>query len=201
MKSLTATFFAVLPSIALGQARDTVARPPLPPATKLEAFVAEAGRLTTVGTETLGRIGGGFASEPVVVAVREIRSQSGIVIRGMVVDVTESQYRSTRSFVDADEIDELVRGMDALLDLRANPTPLARFEISYTTKGELELTAYNDPSIKTQTAPSGEIRFAVEAGRVVTATRVGIAANDFRKLRDLVAAANERLKAISREPR
>ena len=58
----------------------------------------------------------------VSVDVREARDGKGSAVRGLLVEVTESQYRKERSFIDSDEISELLKGFDALLEVKANPT-------------------------------------------------------------------------------
>jgi hypothetical protein len=147
----------------------------LPPATKLEGFKPAAGAVVTLGYSELGSVSG------VAVDVREMRESSGDTVRGLLVNVTESQYRNERSFVDADEIPELLRGLDALLEVKANPTKFKNFEVRYTTRGELELTAFNNAQ--------GSIRYAVKAGRTLKAQRF-LDADDMRKLRGMVQAAS-----------
>jgi hypothetical protein len=164
------------------QVATTAAAPPsapLPPATKLEAFKPAAGTLVTVGYNELGRV------EGISVDVRELRGGQGSRVRGVVVEVTQSQYREERAFIDSDELGELVRGMDALLEIKSNPTSFESFEVRYTTKGELELTVFNSRS---------GISYAVEAGRIAEA-RVFVDEDDFRKLREMFATAQQRLNA------
>ncbi|MGB7759797.1 MAG: hypothetical protein WBL61_08215 [Bryobacteraceae bacterium] len=105
--------------------------------------------------------------------------------------VYESQYRQERSFVDADEIPELLKGFDALLEVQANPTQFKSFEVRYTTRGELQLTALGD---------SGPTFFVVQAGQVVTATSAGLHAKDMRKLRGLFEAALQKLNTLNSGP-
>jgi hypothetical protein len=152
-----------------------VAPPTLPPATKLEAFKPAAGSVLTIGYSELGNVSG------VSVDIREMRDASGNTVRGLVVEVTESQYRRERSFVDADEIPELLRGVDALLEVKANPTRFKNFEVRYTTRGEVQLTAFNNAQ--------GDIRYAVEAGRTLKAQRF-LDAEGLRKLRGMVQTAS-----------
>src|SRR4051812_28146106 len=116
---------AQIPSAAAAQT------PPPPPATKIEAFKPAAGSVVTMAYDELGGVSG------ISVDVREFREAARAPVRGLVVEVTESQYREERSFVDADEIPELLRGIDALLGVNSNPTQFESFEVRYTTKGEL----------------------------------------------------------------
>jgi len=107
----------------------------------------------TLGFDDLGSVRG------ISVDVRELRDlkSPGVGVRGLVVDVRESQYRNERSFVDADEIPELLKGLDALLAVKENPTPFKNFEVRYTTRGELQLTAFS--------TRDGSINYSVRVGR------------------------------------
>lgn len=173
--------FAVVPEIALSQTPTQPAAAPAvqpPPATRLEAFKPAAGTLVTFGYNELGRVGN------VSVDVRELRSENTSV-RGVVVEVTQGEYREERAFIDADELDELVRGIDALLEIRENPTTFENFEVRYTTKGELEITAFNT---------RGSISYAVQAGRVGSA-QTFMNEEGLRRLRGMFVTAQERLAA------
>jgi hypothetical protein len=161
-----------------------VATPQLPPATKLEAFKPEAGSLVTFGYDDF-RFGmfSGLKTD-----VREIRTAGGGVVRGVVVEVSESQYRTERAFVDADEIPELVRGITALLDVKANPTPFKKFEIRYETRGELRITAYNNSSNK--------IAYGVEVGRLLRASTTGLDSKNIEALRAMFEQAQAKLASL-----
>jgi hypothetical protein len=163
------------------QSTQAPANPP-PPATKLEGFKPAAGSVVTVGYDELGKVGG------ISVDVREMRDSKGATVRGLLVDVTESEYRQERSFVDADEITELLKGFDALLEVKTNPTQFKNFEVRYTTRGELQLTAFN--------TDRGGVLYAVKAGRTLGAQRVGLSASDMQKLRSLFDAASQKLAAL-----
>ena len=152
------------------------------PATKIEAFKPTAGSVVTLAYDELGGVRG------ITVDVRELRDRGskGTVARGLLVEVTESQYRTERSFVDADEIPELLRGIDALLEVKANPTAFQNFEVRYTTKGELRVVAFNTDN---------EIKYSVEAGRSLKASR-HIDTDDMRKLREIFVAAQTKLASL-----
>ena len=147
------------------------------PATKLEAFRPAAGTVVTFGYNDLGTVNG------VAVDVRELRDTKGNDVRGVVAQVTQSEYRQEQAFVDADELPELLKGIDALLEVKANPTGYRNFEVRYTTKGELRITAFNS---------GGKIKFAVEAGRITKAQSF-MDEGDLRRLRAYFQAANDQL--------
>jgi hypothetical protein len=150
-----------------------------PPATKLEAFKPAAGSLITFGYDELGKVSG------VSVDVREVRDATGARVRGLLVAVTESEYRKEQAFVDADEIPELLRGIDALLKVKANPTTFKNFEVRYITRGELRLVAFNSDNV---------ISYSVDAGRVGKASAF-LDASEVVQLRAMFAAAAQKLKA------
>ena len=157
--------------------------PPAPPAaTKMEGFKPAAGSVVVFGYDELGTLGG------ISVDVREMRDARGNGVRGLLVEVTESQYRKEQAFVDADEIPELLKGFDALLEVKTNPTSFKNFEVRYTTKGELQLTAFN--------SSGGSILYAVQTGRTLKAQRVGLGAADMQKLRALFDAAAQKLAGL-----
>src|SRR5947207_15907113 len=97
---------------------------------------------------------------------------------------TEASERS----VDADEIPELLKGVDALLEVKANPTQFKMFEVRYATRGDLQLIAFNNPK--------GTVQYAAQAGRTMKAQKV-LEGPDVLKLRGLFDAALQKLNASS----
>ena len=164
----------------------TPASPAPPPATKLEAFSPSAGSLLRIGYTELGKVG----YDLVTVDVREVKDlKTGSSARGVVAEVHESQYREERAFIDADEVPELVAGMDALMDVKTNPTTFKSFEVHYTTRGGFELSAFN--------TARDEIKYMVRAGRVVPAS-MPLDEKDFHKLREMLIAAEQKLSEPSK---
>ena len=154
--------------------------PPPPPATKVEGFRPAAGSVVTFGYNELGRIGYNIS-----VDARELSDARGATVRGVSVAIVESQYRSEQAFVDADELPELIRGIDALLAVKTNPTRFENFEVQYTTKGELQLIAFGS---------GDKISYVARAGRV-TRARATLNEEGMRKLRAMFEAANQLLSA------
>jgi len=152
------------------------------PATKMEAFKPSAGSVVTFGYDNLGKIAGRIS-----VDVRELRDTKGASVRGLLVDITESQYRNESSFVDADEIPELLKGVDSLLEVKENPTKFKQFEVRYTTRGQLVLTAFN--------TTAGAISYSIKAGRLVGATAF-VSAADMQSLRGLFDSAAQKLSSL-----
>lgn len=172
----------VVSSSVGAQAPDTTTRS-LPPATKLEAFRPAAGSVLTMGYNALGAVQG------ISLTVRELRDSRGGMARGLVVEVYQSQYREERSFVDEDELAELLAGIDALLEVRTNPTKFQLFEVRYTTRGELQVTAFNDRT--------GRVQYALEVGRTLKAQKFGLTDQHVRQVRAMIEAGRELLRTMA----
>jgi len=159
--------------------------PAAPPATKMEGFKPADGSVVTFGYDDLGRVGA------ISVDVRELSDSKGTTVRGLLVEVVQGEYRDEKSFVDADEIPELLKGFDALLAVSVNPTSFKNFEVRYTTHGGLQLTAFNDNR--------GRIEYAVQAGEFTKAQSLGLSSGDMQKLKGLFEAAEQKIEALQKK--
>lgn len=169
-----------------------IVAPPLPPATMMEGFRHPTGTMITVGYDDLGDVGG------VSVEVREMRDAHGGRVRGLVVEIAGPQSardQSAReqpireqSFVDADELPDLIKGLDDLVAITANPTQFRSFEVRYVTKGELELSA--------SSSRNRGVLYAVAVGRMVKARRAGLTGGEMHQLRVLFEAAAAKLATL-----
>ena len=153
--------------------------------TRLESFKPSAGSLVTLAYDDLGDINFGRVRAD----VREMRDSKGGVVRGVLVRVSDSQFHQEEAFVDPDEIPELLRGIDAIMRTRTNPTMFRSFELRYSTRGELEVSAYNTDAY---------VQYAIHAGRVTKATALNLNSEDLAKFRTMLVTANERLAAAAR---
>jgi hypothetical protein len=178
--SLRSTIFAAaifsMSSVAVAQnAGPATINAATSPTTKLEAFAAAAGTVTTFGFTELGSVGS------VAIDVREMRAVGKTPVRGFAVEVTEGFEKSDLAFIDEDEVPALLKGIDALLAVKSNPTTFANFEVSYVTKGKLELTAFNAGG----TAANPQLRYLVRAGKETTTTAV-LSETNMLKLKELI---------------
>ena len=156
--------------------------PPLPPATLLEGFRAPIGAVVTVGHEVLGDVRG------VSVEIRELRESTGGRVRGLVINVNPDKGSLQWSDIDEDEVPLLLKGIDQLLPITANPTQFSNFEMHYATKGELEVTA--------SSSRNRGVVFSVEVGRLGKARREGLTAGEMQQLRTLIEAASQKLATM-----
>jgi hypothetical protein len=159
-----------------------VIAPPLPPATMMEAFQYPINTLFTVGYEDLGEVAG------ISVEVREMRDARGGRVRGVVVEMTGAQSAREQSLIDADEIADLIKGFDALLEIRANPTQFKSFEIRYATRGELVLLA--------SSSRNRGVVYSVEVGRLAKLQKRGLTGGEMHQLQVLFEAASQKLATL-----
>lgn len=129
------------------------------PTTKNEAFSAKTGVVMIKGMSTIGTIGG---IGKLVIDVREFRDASApkSAQYGLAMEVKESGRleRENRSFIDEDEIESLIRGLEYISKIDSSVTSLSGFEAQYRTKGDFSITTYSDRS--------GGIGLAVSSGRI-----------------------------------
>lgn len=158
-----------------------------PPATKLEAFSARTGIVIVKGFSTIGVVNG---MGRVSIDVREFRDASNpkSVQYGVSFEVKESGRleRQNTSFIDEEEIDSLIRGLDYISKIERNVTTLGNFEAQYRTKGDLSMTVFS--------GTNGEVSFAVSSGRIGK-TSAFLKLADAEKIRSLL---NEAKAAISK---
>lgn len=182
--------FVLLPTPALARppaqnappSQPIVIGPPLPPATTLEAFRVEPGSILSVAYEELGEVEGVF------VEAREMRDPQGGRARGVVVTITPPGPQAEPAFVDAEELSALLKGFDSLLAITVNPSgEFKNFDMRYSTKGELVLTA-------SSTRQRGVV-YGVETGRLMK-TRRPLNGGEFHQLRTLVEAAQQKLATL-----
>ncbi|MHA1263549.1 MAG: hypothetical protein ACTSSA_15995 [Candidatus Freyarchaeota archaeon] len=111
--------------------------------TKLEAFQAQSGVVIIKGYSVIGRISGLGSIE--VIAMEFTEASNRRKQKGIVVEIKESGKfaDSNRSFIDYDEIQSLLKGIDYIASLRADVTDLNQFEATYQTKGNFKVTTFN----------------------------------------------------------
>jgi hypothetical protein len=147
------------------------------PATKLEAFSAKTGVVVIRGYTTVGVLKGMGA---VTVDAREFRDAANLKLRvtGLSIEVKESGSleRESTSFIDYDEIDSLLQGIDYISKANAGITPMKNFEVEYKTKGDFAVITFNSQS---------GIGVAVSSGRF-TKTKAYFKLADLPQLRTLI---------------
>jgi len=170
-----------LPLIAFSQEQDEA--PKTAPATKLEAFSARTGIVLVKGYTPLGAVHG---TGRVAIDVREFRDASNpkSAQYGVAFEVKESGRleRESTSFIDEDEIDSLIRGLDYISKIDGSVTTFGNFEAHYRTKGDLSLAVFS--------GLGGEVSLAVSSGRIGRA-RAFLKHADIEQIRSLLEEAKK----------
>lgn len=153
--------------------------------TKLEAFQAQSGAVIIKGYSEIGRVAAlGFVT---VTAMEFTDATSGRREAGVAIDIKEGGRLETkdRSFIDYDEIEALIKGIDYISRATNSVTKLEMFEAIYKTKGNFSAVAFNS-------SRSAKIETAVKTGHVRPATAY-LSLEQLSELRALVVQAKMKL--------
>ena len=90
-----------------------------------------------------------------------------------------------RSLIDYDEIDPLIKAMDAAAKAGDNLTRLSHFEVRYRTKGDFEIMVFKQ-------LENNVVAAAIEGG-FFDRSRLYLSIDDLVKLRWMIAQAKEQL--------
>ena len=155
-------------------------------ATKLEAFQSRSGFVMIRGYTTAGAIRGIRGN--VTVDARDFRDASDPTRRvtGISISIKEtSRLESNISFIDYDEIEGLLKGIDYITRADSEVTKLENFEVEYRTKGYFRVIVYNDSR--------GQLSVALTSGRDGR-TSAYLELEDLELFRKLIVAAKSYLE-------
>lgn len=179
-KILLATILSV-PLIAGAQEQTDASKSA--PTTKLEAFSARTGIVLIKSYNKLGQVSG---LGRVNIDVRELRDASNpkSAQYGVSFQVTESGRleRESTSYIDEDEIESLIRGLDYISKIDHNVTALGNFEAHYRTKGDLSFVVFS--------SRGEENSFAITSGRIGRTTAY-LKLADAEKVRTLLVESKK----------
>jgi hypothetical protein len=194
MKSLISLMFIILSLAACSSsvAGQEPVETELEPRTKLEAFQARIGIVIIKGFSRIG-FATGLEGTSIEVENRELRDAgSNSREYGITVEVREAGNTGRRSlsYIDYDEIDPLLKGLEYLSKIDSSVTQLTRFEVDYRTRGDLIVSASSGRSgVITLTISSGVIRRATSIFRL----------EDLKVIRGLIIEAKNQLDAIQQK--
>ena len=164
------------------------------PRTRLEQLDSEIEKVIVRGSTTVGLLGG--RNGTVRVEAIELRD-AGHANRatGVVVTLREGTQQESeppievRSFMDYEEIDPVIKGLDIVAKTDDTVTKLANFEAHYTTRGELEIAGFRQ-------TPGGAVGASVSGG-YCDRVRILLSFEDLAKLRFMILEAKKRLDEIT----
>jgi len=160
------------------------AQPEPTPKTKIEAFQVQTGTVVIKGYAKIGRVSAMGAVE--ISAMEFTDAATNKKQTGVVIEIKEAGRleNEDRSFIDYDEVDALLKGIDYISKATVDVTKLGQFEATYKTKGNFSATTYS--------TGSGEIAAAVRSGHVRPTTAF-LSLEQLAKVRDLVDQAKQKL--------
>lgn len=194
MKSLISLIFVVL---SLGVfSSPVVGQEPveteLEPRTKLEAFEARKGIVIIKGFSRIG-VAPGLDGTSIEVESRELRDAgSNSREYGITIEVREAGHTGRRSlsYVDYEELDPLLKGLEYLSKIDNSVTQLTRFEADYRTRGDLLFSV--------SSGRGGVITMAISSGGFRRATAL-FRLEDLKVIRGLIIEAKNQLDAIQQK--
>lgn len=131
---------------------------PLEPRTKLEAIESRYERVITKGFSQYATLNArGVEIRLDAIEMKDNADSTRAI--GLVIALRESgeNPRENRSFIDYEEIDRLIKGMEAVARVNEAITKLAGFEARYRTLGDLEINVFRQTRTGTAVSLSSGI--------------------------------------------
>jgi hypothetical protein len=161
--------------------------------TKLQAFQSKTGSVVILGFSRVATLPGLYGATADIEARELTDAGSGTRTSGLGVSVKESGSleRNETSYVDYEELDGLLRGIDYIAKIERNPTKLADFQADFTTKGDLRVATFS--------SNDGKTLVAVKSGTIGGAT-VYYQMAQLAAFRGAIARAKALLDSIKPSP-
>jgi hypothetical protein len=116
--------------------------------TKLESLISETGTVVVKGYTRVGSMNGSRGTAQFT-AWEVSNARTGRREQGVTVEIGEASTNrpdfEERAYIDYDELDSLIKGIDYIMKLDDKATKLSRYEAQYQTRGGLVLVTFNTP--------------------------------------------------------
>ncbi|NOH78727.1 hypothetical protein F0231_03120 [Vibrio sp. RE86] len=172
-------------SVFASNLKDTV---PVPK-TKLEQFSAKTGVVLVRGFEKIGSATGLYSTVVNVESKEFTNVSTGQKEYGITIEAFKEDGRYDKShttFIDYDEIDSLIAGIDYISKINPEVTQFQDFQADYSTKGDLKISTFSS---------GDKVMAAVSSGKIG-----GVAAYynlaDLSKVKDLVLKAKTKIEEV-----
>ena len=170
---LTITFFSIAASAQVDNVEDdnttSVVVNPAPPKTRLEAAATAKGVLVVGGFTDIGTVNGEDGGSVKVTAVEYTNSATQEKRYGMVVAVHQPQgNRTAKSYIDDDELDDILAALQSMGRLDHTVTQLADFTARFRTRGDMEIGNAASDGSREMVVRSVQIEHA--SGEIIWAT-------------------------------
>jgi hypothetical protein len=162
------------PSAPLSESADSISTSKA--GTKLAAFQAKTGAVIIQGFSKIGTVPALYGAHVAVQAKEYTNASDGTREYGVTIEVKEggTLERESTSYIDYDELESLLSGIDYIVKIDKSVTQLANFQADYRTKGDFGISTFSS---------AGQILAAVKSGTIGGASA-------FYKLTDLALIRN-----------
>jgi hypothetical protein len=175
------------------------------PKTKLESFLVKDGAVIVRGFSTIGKINGIYGSVVSIdskefVDVATGQKQYGITVESKKPLGTSlsSVTREHTSYVDYDEIESLIAGLDYIAKLDQSVTKLDDFQADYKTKDDLKLSIFSAPANTGNIWGNQDKKglfFSVESGSIGSVSAI-FKLEAVKQFRDMLMQAKAKIDSI-----
>ena len=142
---------------------------PAPPKTRLEAAAVAKGVLVVGGFTDIGTVNGDEGDSVKVTAVEYTNSSTQEKRYGIVVAVHQPQgNRTAKSYIDDDELDDILNAVQAMQRLDRTVTQLSDFTARFHTRGDMEIGNAASDGSREMVVRSIQIEHA--SGEIIWAT-------------------------------
>lgn len=114
--------------------------------TKLEQFSTKTGVVLIRGFQKIGSTQGLYNTSVNVQSKEFVNVSNGEKEYGITIEAFEEKGtydKQHTSYIDFDEIDSLIAGIDYISKIKPNVTKMADFQADYTTRGDLKISTFS----------------------------------------------------------
>jgi len=144
--------------------------------TKLAAFQAKTGAVIIQGFSKIGTVPALYGAHVTIQAKEYANASDGSREYGMTIEVKEggTLERENTSYIDYDELESLLNGIDYIVKIDGSVTQLDDFQADYRTKGDFGISTFSS---------GGQVLAAIKSGTIGQASA-------FYRLTDLALVRN-----------
>lgn len=157
--------------------------------TKLEALEARTGVVIIRGFAKIGSVSDEHGGKVSVEGRESLDASTGMRELGIAIEVANEgdTKKNNTSYIDYDEVDLLLKGIDYIYKAQGSATKLEDFRADYRTKGDFEISTFS--------RRTGSIMAGVSSGSIEPVS-AHFPLSKLNDLRVLIAEAKARLDAI-----
>lgn len=151
--------------------------------TKLELLLEKTGSVVVKGSTGVGTVNGLRGGSAAFTGWEILDAQTGRAEHGVSILISEpgrTEERRDVAYVDYDELEPLIKGLDYIIKLDNTVTKLSRFEAQYRTRGGLSVYRFNTP---------GGYGTAISTGGVHGGPRLILRPTGLVEFRDMLESA------------